>query len=626
MSAKNKLITSMAILFAIAIGVIGVKSYFNFKSASNETYSHRLSGEAFLISNAIEQRVTRYFESLEILSTKLEVQDGEINSDSVRRSLGYLLTKLEVVEAYVGLKNGDTYLKTGKIQNFNARSLNREWYQRIFSGERRIITTPYVSSNGVNVMALAVPIERNGKTVGVLAVNLSINRLSDFIRSLSEDSQLFVAREDGFVLAAQNMEYVGQNLFEIRPAYIAARDHHRSSLAYEFNGNEYFVVNSLIDSLGWSVWSWDSFDNINAASNENLTYTLTLSLFLIIITVGIANALINQLMYKPIGGEPIYIEAMVNQIANGDLSVRTSAYDEKATGILKSTVQMVKNLRVLVDKIDTSSKDLSSTAFSLGSSAMDVKRGAEEQMLQLEQTSTAMNEMTVTVDEVARNALGASEAASKASDESQIGLLVVKEMNDGIENLVSSAEQVVSVNEKLELETQRIGSILEVISGISEQTNLLALNAAIEAARAGEYGRGFAVVADEVRNLANRTKDSTDEITEMIAILQKEAKRSVELMSLNQDGARLVADKSVSATKSLDTIQSAITAIVDMNNQIATAAEEQTHVANEINESIITINDLAKTTYEHSDVTNEMTNQLNRVACELTDSVDSFKR
>ncbi|MGJ8581739.1 MAG: methyl-accepting chemotaxis protein, partial [Psychromonas sp.] len=247
------------------------------------------------------------------------------------------------------------------------------------------------------------------------------------------------------------------------------------------------------------------------------------------------------------------------------------------------------------------------------------------QMMQLEQTSTAMNQMTVTVDEVARNALQASSAADQANTHSNQGIGVVNDMNTNIETLVEGINNVQHVMNNLEGEIDNIGKIIEVIRAISEQTNLLALNAAIEAARAGEFGRGFSVVADEVRSLANRTQESTSEIQNMINSLQNESKNSVELMHINVNNANTTAKKSQEANNALEEIRNSVSIIQDMNNQIATAAEEQTLVAGEINESIVDINDIAKVTLSTSDKNTEAAQGLLDIAAALNKRVEIFK-
>jgi methyl-accepting chemotaxis protein len=246
-------------------------------------------------------------------------------------------------------------------------------------------------------------------------------------------------------------------------------------------------------------------------------------------------------------------------------------------------------------------------------------------MVQLEQTSTAMDEMTMTVQEVARNAVEASSAVDEANDHSQQGFDVVEDMGNSIRNLVDGIETVQQVILKLAGETDNIGQILDVIRGIADQTNLLALNAAIEAARAGEQGRGFAVVADEVRSLANRTQESTNEIQGMITRLQTEANKSVELMQTNAESAQRTVARSHDANKALEAIRSSVGVIQDMNSQIATAAEEQTLVAADINTSVVGINDLAKSTFDSSESNTEQAEQLLLATQTLNQSVEVFR-
>ena len=198
-------------------------------------------------------------------------------------------------------------------------------------------------------------------------------------------------------------------------------------------------------------------------------------------------------------------------------------------------------------------------------------------------------------------------------------------MNDSIISLSNAIADVSTVINSLGEKTVNIGAVLEVIRDIADQTNLLALNAAIEAARAGEQGRGFAVVADEVRNLANRTQESTNEIQQVIAALQQEANNSIEMMNTNKLAAENTLNKSSQAQESLSKILDAITIIEDMNTQIATATEEQTLVAGEINQSIVCINDQARDTYELSISNQEKSNELIGISEHLKSTVSVFK-
>ena len=601
MSAKVKLLSYIGALFTIAILFVSMTGYFNFQSASVASSTQSLEQESFLISNALDQKIQRYFDSLYVLGENLDIdsngQAGDANT--IVNQLKTVKNYLGVVATVVALKDGTSFISTGQIIPKNERALDREWYTRIFAGEKKIITKPYKTANDKFVMALAIPIIRNDKVVATLLVNMSVLTITEFSGSLSENNQLIVSRADGFILATSVVDNIGKNIFEIEPIYKNYADKERSQHSFVSNGEELVVNNTRIPSLGWNVWAWDKVSHVNEASNSNLILCIILAVILILLSLSIVYVLVMKLMYTPIGGEPKEIESLVKRVANGDLALQVPVTG-KETGIYAATILMINNLKSIIGNINQATEQLKESSESVTVAATKTNSSSEQQMIQLENTSTAMNEMTMTVEEVARNALQASTAAKEANEFSDLGMKVVQEMNTNITTLVSGINNVMTVTDKLEQETQGIGSILEVIDAISEQTNLLALNAAIEAARAGEHGRGFAVVADEVRNLANRTKESTNEIQDVITNLQNEAKHSVELMNNNMKDAEATAEKSNSASEALQSIRDSVSIIEDMNAQIATAAQEQTHVASEINVSIVEVNDLAKATYKNS--------------------------
>ncbi|CAM3969505.1 MULTISPECIES: methyl-accepting chemotaxis protein [Pseudoalteromonas] len=387
------------------------------------------------------------------------------------------------------------------------------------------------------------------------------------------------------------------------------------------NTNWYIGTGFYIDEIAHTIKEKQSKGE--AELNYLIRNLILVSFALLLIVVMLAFAFVKRL-YAVIGGEPYEIESVVQRIASGDFTSINRGNIEPI-GIYGAVYQMVNKLQNIISGINSATHSLNTSAGRMIESAHLVKLDSQTQMEQLEQTATAMNEMTFTAEEVARNALDAANATQSANENADQGNKIVSSMNQSITCLLAGMEQVQQVITELEVKTVGIGSILDVIRGISEQTNLLALNAAIEAARAGEQGRGFAVVADEVRHLATRTQQSTEEIQQMISQLQNAAQQSVSLMKKNMQDAQSTAQKSTTASQALEGIRESIIFIESMSTQIAAAAEEQTNVASDINQSIVSIRDLANKTAISSDGTVENANELSMISNELQQAVKVFK-
>ena len=231
----------------------------------------------------------------------------------------------------------------------------------------------------------------------------------------------------------------------------------------------------------------------------------------------------------------------------------------------------------------------------------------------------------MTAQEMAQNASNAAEGAREADREAQKGREVVNMATQAINALANEVENAAGVIHQVENNSESIGSILEVIRGISEQTNLLALNAAIEAARAGEQGRGFAVVADEVRSLASKTHESTEEIHSMIEQLRASTHSAVDVMKLGQQRAMEAVEHATSAAGSLDAITNAVSTINEMNTQIAAAANEQNSVAEQINSNVVRISEIANETATGSQQTSQASAEVANHVHELQAQVSRFQ-
>lgn len=286
---------------------------------------------------------------------------------------------------------------------------------------------------------------------------------------------------------------------------------------------------------------------------------------------------------------------------------------------------MMEKLHELIRRVVGSSDQLSQAAEQVSRVSEQTSREVEQQRAEIEQVATAMNEMAATAQEVARNAQHAAEAAQAGNEAASQGGDVIRRTVAGIEELADDVQSAAEVIHKLAAGSQQIGAVLDLIRGIAEQTNLLSLNAAIEAARAGESGRGFAVVAGEVRSLANRTHESTEQIQTMIQHLQTDTYGAVEAMEKGHDQAQSTVIRAGDAGQALEAITSAVDTINDVNTQIASAAEEQSAVAEEINRNITIIHDVADRSAAGAGETATAGDELARLARDLHRLVGEFK-
>jgi methyl-accepting chemotaxis protein len=321
------------------------------------------------------------------------------------------------------------------------------------------------------------------------------------------------------------------------------------------------------------------------------------------------------------------VDAM-NEIAQGggDLTQRLDeSGDNEISRLGRAFNNFSEKVRQTVSQVSVSTDHLSKASKDMSSIVEVTNRETEKEQLEANQVVAAMSQMTATVQEVARNASEAASAAKQANDASTQGRQVVASTIESIQNLSSEVHTAANVIGQLEKDSENIGTVLDVIRGIAEQTNLLALNAAIEAARAGEQGRGFAVVADEVRNLASKTQQSTEEIHQMIEKLQNGARSAASAMGESRERADSSVAQASQAGDSLEVIDSSVSMINDMNTQIATAAEEQSTVVEEINRNIMNISEVINHTVEGSQKTSLASQELDRLANELQQLVSQFK-
>ena len=360
---------------------------------------------------------------------------------------------------------------------------------------------------------------------------------------------------------------------------------------------------------------------ISASASATVTGGLVTMLLSSLVIGVLALWLINRRLIAP-------IRTLIEHIARlsqGNFGERVDSSRKDELGSLANSANVLRDfLADTFNRLKHSTSELDNASGELNAIAVLMAQGVREQFSRTDQVATAMHEMSATAQEVARHAAEAAGAADQADTSAQQGERVMQATIQSITGMRGEIASTAEVIRRLESDSGRISKVLEVIRGIAEQTNLLALNAAIEAARAGEQGRGFAVVADEVRTLAQRTAESTAEIHQIIDTVQTGAVNAVRAIENGQNRSEQSVTQVTEAGAMLQRITEAVEAIRDMNRQIATAAEEQTSVAEDISRNLTEITAIANTNNENVQRTEGASQRLHGLSGELNDVTRRF--
>lgn len=355
-----------------------------------------------------------------------------------------------------------------------------------------------------------------------------------------------------------------------------------------------------------------------------LTQSIAFTLFvLVLISVLILVMLTSRSIVQPITNVCRTIGLIR---ADNDFRQRVDVQgNDEMTALANDFNHMLSDFQDLVRSVNQALEMLDVATAELAKSTADTSRGMGQQQMESDMVATAVTEMGATIDEIANNTENTANKAEATNKNASHGMREVEQTVARISSLSNDLQQAALVMGELEKDSTTIGSVLDVIRGIAEQTNLLALNAAIEAARAGEQGRGFAVVADEVRSLAQRTAESTRQIEQIITGLQSRTKAIVQSMNSCREQGTSSVEQAGMASKLLSAITLDVSTIMDMTTQIATAIEEQSHVASEVNKNVVRIRDISQESLVIAQHNAQISEEVAAQAARLHQTVDRFK-
>ncbi|MFT5758000.1 MAG: methyl-accepting chemotaxis protein [Alteromonadaceae bacterium] len=353
---------------------------------------------------------------------------------------------------------------------------------------------------------------------------------------------------------------------------------------------------------------------------DTISYSVSIGILLVAVIIGLW-------VSRSILSAITHLKATMNRVAETkDLSLTAQSNSDDELGeMAKAFNAMIASFRHLIIEVNQSVGSLNKATQSLSENIVIANEGVDSQIQQTDMVATAVTEMVATVNEIANNTNEAANKAEMTSTNAESGKVGVEKTITQIDDLSAKLLESEKVVHELAKDSDTIGTVLDVIRGIAEQTNLLALNAAIEAARAGEQGRGFAVVADEVRTLASRTQDSTREIETIINSLQGRTKEIVTHMASCREQGQDSAKQASNAGKMLVQITQDVSTIMEMNTAIATAIQEQSTVASELNHHVVAIRDVAEQSGLTSTQNGQMSEEIAQQATVLNNEVHQFK-
>lgn len=595
---RSKLVISLIGICVIPLIILGYGANIQAKSILNEKL--KLTSQQTLLE--VNDGISSYFDGVSNMITMTSTDYNFVNSDKSEQA-AYIPESLKnlkesnsnIFSSYFATTDGkfDIYPNSKMPEGFDPRE--RPWYKQAVDNKGKvIITLPFTDAQtGKNVVSIAKTVERDGKVIGVCAMNVSLETLTEKIsmKKIGKTGYVFISDVEGkSMIAHPNKDLLGTDAASKQSFWNDAKTNEKGFITYTFNNTKKFGVYETNNITGWKLVATLDEKELSNDTNSILTTTL-----IIIVVICFISIVLSLLLSKGIAHNIKKLKEVFEKASSGDLTVSiTSSTKDEFMDLANSFNEMLKNISELMNNVTKSSKTVLETSSNLASMSEEVtasigevakaieevSEGATNQSQNAQNGVTEMNDLSSRLDKISVNSNEMDKLSASTKELGAKGLSMIDTLIEKSKKTKIATGEVDSIVRDMDESTRKINTISETISQITEQTNLLALNASIESARAGEAGKGFAVVAEEIRKLAEQSKSSTEEIKVIITNIQSKSDTAV---------------KAIKSTESVVTEQDlAVGKTQEIFSEILRSIETMISKVDEIKTSIIDVDEKKK--------------------------------